>query len=72
MATVRLLPIPQTDTLYVSEIGANEEPSKNDVEVRALFDANVTGLSLAAFNLTAADADGNEHLGDGIRCSGIP
>ena len=55
MATARLLPIPQTDTLYVSEIGDTDLPSKNDAEVRVVFGGNVTGLKLVAFT-TSTDA----------------
>ena len=59
MATARLLPIPQTDTLYVSEIGDTDLPSKNDAEIRVIFGANVTGLTIDAFSVSGVDSNGD-------------
>ena len=60
MPTARLLPLPQSDTRYVTEIGDDDLLSKNDAAVLVFFDANVTGLTIGAFTVTAEDADGND------------
>ena len=60
MIAARLLPIPQSDTLYVSEISDDDLLSKNDAAVLVVFDANVTGLTIGAFTVTASDMDGND------------
>ena len=60
MPVARLIPIPQSNTLYVSEIGDDDLLSKNDAAVLVVFDANVTGLTIGAFTVRAEDADGND------------
>ena len=56
---VRLIPLPQSDTLYVSEITASDLPSKNDAEIRVIFGKNVTGLSIDAFSVSGVDSNGD-------------
>ena len=59
MANIRLIPLPQSDTLYVSEIEDADLPSENDAEIRVIFGENVTGLSIDAFSITAIDSNGD-------------
>ena len=56
---VRLIPLPQSDTLYVSEITASDLPSKNDAEIRVIFGENVTGLTIDAFSVSGVDSNGD-------------
>ena len=56
---VRLIPLPQSDTLYVSEIEDADLPSENDAEIRVIFGENVTGLSIDAFSVSGVDSNGD-------------
>ena len=57
--TARLLPLPQDTTLYVSAISATDPLNKNDAEIRVIFGANVTGLTIDAFSVSGVDSNGD-------------